>query len=128
VACSAGLALLKEIRTPKIEANVGKAAEILMQGLKELQAAHPDMIKAVRGRGLMIGIQVAGPAKPKVLACLERGLIVNGTADTVIRLLPPLNVSPAEATQGLAILKSVLGDAAAKASPPTGSTPKRKKP
>jgi predicted acetylornithine/succinylornithine family transaminase len=125
VACAAGLALLKELRAPKLLAGAQKASALILSELGALQAAHPHYIKAVRGSGLMIGVQLAAPAKGVVLACLEKGLIVNGTADTVLRLLPPLNLSLAEAKQGVAVLKDVLQEAAAKASAGGARAPKR---
>lgn len=118
VACAAGLAQLKEIRLPKLLANVEKMGAFLFEGLAALKERHPVYVREVRGKGLMLGLQLAGPAKTVVLACLEKGLIVNATADTVLRLLPPLNLSLAEAKRGLAILDAVIAEAASKALPP----------
>lgn len=126
VACAAGLALLKELRAPKLLAGMQKTSALILSELNALRASHPHFIKAVRGRGLMIGVELAAPAKPTVLACLDKGLVVNATADTVIRLLPPLNLSLAEAGQGLAILKAVLGEAAAKASASSHPKPEKR--
>ena len=84
-----------------------------MDGLKALQAQHPGLIKQVRGKGLMLALQLNTPSKPVVQACLEQGLIVNSTADSVLRLLPPLNITPAQAKEGLATLSTVLAKAAA---------------
>jgi acetylornithine/succinyldiaminopimelate/putrescine aminotransferase len=56
----------------------------------------------------MIGVQLNQPAKPFALALMEKGLIVNATADSVIRLLPPLNLSLAEAKEGLGLLNAVF--------------------
>jgi acetylornithine/succinyldiaminopimelate/putrescine aminotransferase len=128
VACAAGLALLKEVRNPKLAANVEKVGALLLEGLKALQAEYPAFVRSVRGRGLMLGVEFSGPAKPLVLACLEKGLIVNATADTVLRLLPPLNLSVPEAKQGLSVLKAVIGEAAAKVLAPIAPAPKRKQP
>jgi acetylornithine/N-succinyldiaminopimelate aminotransferase len=108
IACAAGLAQLKEIKAKKLDQNVEKISAQLFEGLKAAQAAHPGLIKDVRGRGLMIGVQVHQPAKPLALAALKKGLIVNSTADTVLRLLPPLNTSPAEAKEALAVLEAVF--------------------
>jgi acetylornithine/succinyldiaminopimelate/putrescine aminotransferase len=125
IACATGLAALTEVRKPKLLAQVDKTGAVLVEGLRALQARHPALVKAVRGRGLMIGVELSVPAKPLVLACLEQGLIVNATADTVLRLLPPLNLSPAQAKRGLAILTTVIGTAAAQAPAPVPQ-PKRK--
>jgi acetylornithine/succinyldiaminopimelate/putrescine aminotransferase len=56
----------------------------------------------------MLGIELDRPGRPFVAAALERGLIVNCTAETVIRLLPPLTLTAAEADEGLEILEGVL--------------------
>jgi predicted acetylornithine/succinylornithine family transaminase len=114
IACAAGLALLKELQAKKLPDNAVKTGAQLLDGVRTLQAAHPGLIKQVRGKGLMIGVQLSLPAKPVALACLDKGLIVNSTADSVIRLLPPLNLTPAQAKEGLAILASVLAHAAPK--------------
>lgn len=116
VACASGLALLKELRSPKLLGTSQKVSAFILSELAALRTAHPQFIKAVRGSGMMIGVQLAAPAKSVVQACLEKGLIVNATADTVLRLLPPLNLSLAEAKQGIAVLKEVLTEAADKAS------------
>jgi predicted acetylornithine/succinylornithine family transaminase len=125
IACAAGLALLKELKAKKLPQNAAKVGQQLIDGLKALQAAHPGLIKQVRGRGLMLAIQLSQPSKPIQQACLELGLIVNSTADTVLRLLPPLNLTPAQAKDGLAILASALLKAAVKAAPAAAVNPKR---
>lgn len=108
IACAAGLAALKEIHAKKLLANAAKQGEFLMAGLRTAQARHPHLIRDVRGRGLMIGVQLNQPSRPFALALLEKGLIVNATADSVIRLLPPLNLSTAEAKEGLRLLNTVF--------------------
>ena len=60
--------------------------------LLELAAAHP-IVREVRGRGLMRGIDLDRPAAPVVDAARARGLLVNGTARTVVRMLPPLTIT-----------------------------------
>lgn len=112
VACAAGLALLKELKARKLPAHAARLGERMLKALQGLQAAHPRLVLQARGKGLMLALQLSRPSKPLALACLARGLIVNSTADSVIRLLPPLNLSPAQADQGLAILAAVLAEAA----------------
>jgi predicted acetylornithine/succinylornithine family transaminase len=108
IACAAGVALIKELHAKKLVANAAKMGEFLIDGLKAAQAKHPHLIRAVRGKGLMIGVQLNQPSKPFALALLDKGLIVNSTADSVIRLLPPLNLSLADAKEGLAILNALF--------------------
>lgn len=121
IACAAGLALLKEIKSKKLVQNAEKVGALMLDGLKALQAAHPTLIKQVRGQGLMLALLLNQPSKPLQQACLERGLIVNSTADSVLRFLPPLNLTPAQAKEGLAILASALVASAPKAATPVAA-------
>lgn len=122
VACAAGLVLLKELRSKAQSANREAVSELLLTGLKAFQTTWPGLIKQVRGKGMMLALQLQRPAKPVALDCLAHGLIVNSTADSVIRLLPPLNLTPAQAKEALGILKTVLEKAAAiKAAPAPAS-------
>jgi len=92
----------------------GRAARLgarILDRLRALQARLP-VIRALRGRGLLIGIEVAADAKAIVATCMERGLLVLTAGDDVLRLVPPLILSEAEADEGLAILQGVLGEAA----------------
>jgi acetylornithine/succinyldiaminopimelate/putrescine aminotransferase len=66
-----------------------------MDRLKGLQQRYA-FIQEVRGRGLMLGIQLDFPGGRFVNDCLERGFLVNCTMDTVLRFLPPLVVQEAE--------------------------------
>lgn len=92
----------------------GRAARLgarILDRLRVLQARLP-VIRALRGRGLLIGIEVAADTKAVVATCMERGLLILTAGDTVLRLVPPLILSEAEADEGLAILEGVLGEAA----------------
>lgn len=92
----------------------GRAARLgarILDRLRALQARLP-VIRALRGRGLLIGIEVAADAKAIVATCMERGLLILTAGDDVLRLVPPLILSEAEADEGLAILQGVLGEAA----------------
>jgi acetylornithine/succinyldiaminopimelate/putrescine aminotransferase len=62
----------------------------------------------IRGAGVIWGIELDKPAAPVVEAALERGLLINRTADTVIRLLPPYIVEPADIEQMAAVLDAAL--------------------
>jgi len=62
----------------------------------------------VRGLGMIIGVVLKHEARPVVDGCLKERLLVNGTAGNVLRLLPPLNLSRADAERGLAIVERAL--------------------
>ena len=61
-------------------------------------------VKEIRGQGLMIGIELDKPCGDLVKSALAQGLLINVTADSVIRLLPPLTMTQGEAQQLLDIL------------------------
>ena len=62
----------------------------------------------MRGAGLIAGVEFASDAAPLVTAALERGLLVNRTATTVIRLLPPYIVTEQDINEGLALLDDAI--------------------
>lgn len=92
LAAAASLATLKVIADEKLCERARNNGEWLRDQLKVLSESHP-IIKEVRGLGLMIGVQFNQPAGPVVQRLLEEGVIANATADTVLRLVPPLNIS-----------------------------------
>ena len=80
------------------------------RGLRRLAAEHAT-VGEIRGAGLMRGFEVAPETADGIVAAgLERGVIVNRTAGTVVRLLPPLTISDADIDEGLARLSAALGD------------------
>jgi acetylornithine/succinyldiaminopimelate/putrescine aminotransferase len=75
--------------------------------LNAMAARHP-IVKEVRGAGLIWGIELTRDAAAIVPAGLERGVIVNRTAETVVRLLPPLIITETEADDALGRLDAAL--------------------
>jgi acetylornithine aminotransferase len=81
--------------------------EYLMEQLATLQARYA-FIKEVRGRGLIIGMEMTIEGGPLVNAAMERGLLINCTVGKVLRFVPPLIVSRAEIDEAVAILDEVM--------------------
>jgi predicted acetylornithine/succinylornithine family transaminase len=106
VICRAGLAVLK-VLTPALLNRVRRLGGMFQAEFKKWQL-HIPHIKDVRGAGLMWGLELDRPGTDVVAACREAGLLVNCTADKVIRLLPPLILTDAEAKRGLNILRAGL--------------------
>ena len=79
-----------------------------MQGLESLKQRHPSIIKAVRGKGLIIGMELNIEGKEIVSTCLKQGIILNCTLDKILRFLPPLIVKKQEIDRCLKILERVL--------------------
>jgi acetylornithine/succinyldiaminopimelate/putrescine aminotransferase len=85
----------------------------LMEGLASL--VTDGLAAEVRGRGLMIGVETAGPIARQAMAIArdEHRLLVNATGDTTLRLVPPLTINREEVDQGVAQLRAALEQAAA---------------
>ncbi|PKL33041.1 MAG: aspartate aminotransferase family protein, partial [Spirochaetae bacterium HGW-Spirochaetae-10] len=107
LACRVGFEILRILVGREIVDNVNAMSEYFFQRLKMMQEKIPA-IQEVRGIGLMIGIELDRPSRPVAARCLEKGLIVNATADTVIRLLPPLNLDLDTAARGLDLLEEAF--------------------
>jgi acetylornithine/succinyldiaminopimelate/putrescine aminotransferase len=88
-------------------ANAAEIGQYLITRLREIAKECPD-VREVRGQGMIIGVVLKHAAKPVVDACFREHLIVNGTADTVLRLLPPLILTKEEAEAGLGIIERAL--------------------
>ena len=108
LACRAALCVLDELVGGGLLAHSGRIGQHFERRLKAIAAKH-SMVKDVRGRGLMWGLELTRDAAPVVPAGLERGVVVNRTAETVVRLLPPLIITEAEVDEGLARLEAALG-------------------
>jgi acetylornithine aminotransferase len=103
----AGLATLEIIEEEGLLANAERMGTLVMQGLREALAGVAG-VKEIRGRGLMIGVELDRPCGEIVPRSLAAGLVVNVTADRVIRLLPPLVITEAEAREIVARLAPVV--------------------
>ena len=101
------LDVLRTIADPGFLAAVREKGEALGAALSRLRAASSKVV-AVRGRGLMWGIELVEPAAPYVTAARERGLLVCPAGAQVIRLVPPLVVTREELERAVAILGEVL--------------------
>ncbi len=95
LACAAALAVVDEMESRSLANKAVVMGERLVTGLKSA-LANCAQVKAIRGQGLMIGIELTEPCTELVPQALEKGLLINVTAERVIRLLPPLVIEAAE--------------------------------
>ncbi len=108
LAASAGLAVMEIIEEENLCENAERVGNYLASRLHELQAQGAP-ITEVRGRGLMLGVQLSLPiARTVVQKALEHRLILNATSDYVLRLVPPLVLTEAEVDIAVDILNQVL--------------------
>jgi acetylornithine aminotransferase/acetylornithine/N-succinyldiaminopimelate aminotransferase len=119
LACAVALKTLEVIQREKLADNARQLGDFLTSGLRQLSERFPALIGSVRGLGLMLGMELA-PHIPSLpgeatqtpavrLAHLlhAAGLLTIPAGGQVLRLLPPLNLRPAEAREGLGIIQTV---------------------
>lgn len=107
LATAAGVATIKTILNEGILDNCVKMGEYILQTLLTLKEEYA-FIKNVRGKGLIIGIEVDVPVAEIVSKCLNKGLLVIGAGENVLRFLPPLTVTEAEVDEMAGILRGVF--------------------
>jgi acetylornithine/N-succinyldiaminopimelate aminotransferase len=107
LACRAALVFLDALDGGLLE-HVRQVSAHLVACLHALAARHAGYITAVRGAGLIAGLELTRDAQPVVDAALERGLLVNRTASTVVRLLPPYIVTTDEIDEALRLLEDAI--------------------
>ncbi|NLL96951.1 MAG: acetylornithine transaminase [Clostridiaceae bacterium] len=108
LACSAGLATLSTIINDKLYDNSAKMGEYFTDKLNKLKNKH-RIITEVRGKGLMIGVQLAAPIAVKLKKkFLEQGFLIGSVGDNIIRMLPPLIISKDDIDMYIAALDKVL--------------------
>ncbi|MDW5443758.1 aspartate aminotransferase family protein [Polaromonas sp. SM01] len=116
LAMRAGVETLRIMEEDGLLANAAKVGAHLKAALSRELAAElaSGAVKEIRGLGLMLGIDLAKPCGELVKRCADKGLLISVTADTVIRLVPPLILTEAEADEMVSILcpliKQLLGE------------------
>ena len=116
LACAVGNAVMEIVSDTAFLDSINRRAGALRQKLEGLVAAHPDVFEAVRGTGLILGMKCRVPNLDFVTACYGQHLLTVGAADNVVRLLPPLNISEEDFSEGVERLDRAaasLTDAAA---------------
>lgn len=96
LACAAALAVLQTIREENLATRAAQLGSALVEGLRAKLVDNPHVVE-IRHHGLMIGVELDSPCSGVVAQGLERGLLINVTADKNIRLLPPLILTDEEA-------------------------------
>ena len=110
LAMRAGVETIRIMEEDGLLANAAERGAQLMALLSAALATElaNGGVKEIRGKGLMLGIELAKPCAALVQACMEQGLLISVTADSVIRLVPPLILSSPEAERIVAILSPLI--------------------
>ena len=109
LACAAALAVLDVLEKERLFEKVTLNSVPWIASLQKLAKDFPSQVLAVRGRGYMVGIQLAVDPAPYIGALREAGLLAPSAGGNVIRLLPPLTATPEERAQSVTIIRTVLG-------------------
>jgi acetylornithine/N-succinyldiaminopimelate aminotransferase len=107
LACAAALAVITALQEEGVIARVPALSQRILAGFRQALAGEPGVL-AVRGKGLMIGIALDRPCAALTARARENGLLINVTADSVIRLLPPLVFTDADADLLVAKLSALV--------------------
>jgi predicted acetylornithine/succinylornithine family transaminase len=106
VACAAGLAVMQLLKSGALK-NCVQMGKYFVKGLEALKKKFP-FIREIRGKGLLIGVELEIEGNKIAEACMLEGLLMNCTAAKVLRFVPPLTIKKNEIDRGLAILEKVL--------------------
>ncbi|MFO7812110.1 MAG: aminotransferase class III-fold pyridoxal phosphate-dependent enzyme, partial [Pelovirga sp.] len=109
LATAGAIAAFNELNNPELLHQCRATGTFFMGQLEQLKKRHP-LIQSIRGRGLMIGVELACEGAPIVNKALERGLLINCTAGNILRFVPPLIVSHAEINQLIDILDTIFSE------------------
>jgi 4-aminobutyrate aminotransferase len=114
VACAAALATIELLEGGLVD-NAAARGEQALAGLRPLLDRHPELVRDVRGRGLMLAVEfdTAEHAEDVQWACFQRGLLVLECGLSAVRMSPPLTVTEAEMDTALGLFASAVADVAA---------------
>ena len=107
LAMAAGLATMEALLKDGVIENCRRVGGYFLGCLKEL-AGRCSIIKEVRGKGLILAIELTVPGRDFVVGCMEKGLLINCTNENVLRFVPPLVITEGDVDRAIAVLEEVL--------------------
>ncbi|MBN2106457.1 MAG: aspartate aminotransferase family protein [Deltaproteobacteria bacterium] len=108
VVMAAGVATMKVLLEGSVLENCRAMGAYFMEQLEKFKTKYPQFVKEIRGAGLIIGMETTLDGRDIVSRCLEKGLIINFTRDTVLRFLPPLIVEKQHIDRCMQILDEIF--------------------
>ena len=100
--------IVSRLADPALQASVCSKSEIFVKNLEKLQSKYPDLVKEVRGRGLILALQLSQDPTPVVTAARERGLLVITAGTNTLRFLPSLTITEEEIEEGFKTLDAAM--------------------
>ena len=110
LAMAVGNTVMDIVSTKQFLNNVKKSSKYFLSNLNKLKEKYPKIIKEIRGRGLLIGIQLYKDQSNFIKKLMDNKLLTIRAADQVVRVLPPLNVKKKEIDQALKIINKVCAE------------------
>ena len=110
LAMAVGNAVMDTVSTKKFLNNVKKSSKYFFSNLNNLKEKYPNIIKEIRGRGLLIGIQLHADQTKFIKKLMDNRLLTIRAAENVVRILPPLNVKTKEIDIALKIIDKVCSE------------------
>jgi predicted acetylornithine/succinylornithine family transaminase len=107
LACAAGIATIEAIEQEKLIDNAVRMGQYAVEKLTQLKQKF-SVIHGLRGKGLMIGIELTSPGADIVSKCLEKGLRINCTQGNILRFMPSMTITKEQIDQAIEILRDVL--------------------
>ena len=108
LATAAAKVVLTELTTKDHLAHVKEVGAYLKEKLEALQAEFPQIIKEVRGRGFMLGVEMTVPALDIEKICIEEGMLIVAAGANVVRFVPPLVITKENVDEAITILKKAI--------------------
>ena len=105
-----GSTVMDIISNKKFLNNVKSMSKYFLSNLNKIQNKYPNIIKEIRGRGLLIGIQLKIDQTKFIKMLMDNNLLTIRAAENVVRILPPLNVKKNEVEHALKIIKKVCSE------------------
>ena len=109
ISCAAGIASLKALTEDGLIENSEKMGKIFREGLEKLKEKH-TMIREIRGKGLMIGVEMKFEVKDILMGLIREGVLMLYSGRNILRILPPLVISEDDVTKVLHALDSILSE------------------
>ncbi|MBE3043417.1 aminotransferase class III-fold pyridoxal phosphate-dependent enzyme, partial [Candidatus Bathyarchaeota archaeon] len=108
LACRLAHYIVSRLSDKELQRGVVTRSEVFRRGFEELRAAHPALVTEVRGRGLLLGLQLSEDPSGIIKAARERGLLVISAGKNTLRFVPSLLISEEEINEGLSILRQAI--------------------
>ncbi|GAP83871.1 putative acetylornithine aminotransferase [Rosellinia necatrix] len=108
LACRIAHHVFTRLADPTLQEEVLRKGRVLKEGLEEIREGFPDLVGEIRGRGLILGLQLTQDPSPIVKAARERGLLIITCGTNTLRFVPPLTIADSDMRLGLRLLTEAI--------------------